>query len=62
MTATITFGPRHPAYIAGYAWAENPTRGGCKYERGTDDYAMWQMAVEDYGIYRRAKAQPEIED
>ena len=62
MTASITFGPRHPAYMAGRAWAENPTRGGCPYERGTDDYAMWQMAVADYGIWMRATGRSEIED
>lgn len=43
----VTLPHRHPAYIAGYAWAENPTRGGCPYERGTDDFAMWQMGMED---------------
>lgn len=53
---------RHPAYLAGHEWCKNPTRSVCPYDTDTDDYAMWRLAVEDYGIYLRATGQVEIEE
>lgn len=62
MTASITFGPRHPAYLAGHERCKNPTGKGNPYPVGSDDYAMWRLGFTDMLTFMRATGRSEIEE